>query len=47
MLSFLYYDNKDTFLKYTITDAFVFADEIRTHSMNEEDVSQLFSQMYL
>ena len=24
--------------EYTITDAFAFADEIRTHSMNEEDI---------
>ena len=24
--------------EYTIADAFAFADEIRTHSMNEEDI---------
>ena len=24
--------------EYTITDAFAFADEIRTHTMNEEDI---------
>ena len=24
--------------EYTITDAFVFADEIRTHTMNEDDI---------